>query len=371
MPTFSPHEILTLIDQQPRYELGDSIGPSLRLADLLSPELADLELGYGTGAGDAELRRAIAERYGVGPDDVVVTVGGVHGVFLLSYLLVEPGAQVVMTAPLFPITRTIVESLGADVRVVPLTFDEGYRLTADAVRAHLTPDTRLVSLTTPQNPSGVAIPLSTLREVAHAMAEICPTASLLVDDTYRTAVYGDAPLAHPAVSLGPRVVSVASVSKCHGAAGLRIGWVVTTDAELVAALIMAKAKTVISHSPVSEALALRLFAREDEILAERRSWLAENLAMTEDWVRANSDLVEWVRPDAGATCAIRLGPAVDLDRFRQETAELGAHLAHGEWFDDVPNVSYLGFGFLPPADLKGALDALRRALLAPCVRRAG
>jgi hypothetical protein len=57
---------------------------------------------------------------------------------------------------------------------------------------------------------------------------------------------------------------------------------------------MAKLKTVISHSPVSEALVLRLLERGDEILATRRPWLAENFAITEDWVQANSDLVEWI-----------------------------------------------------------------------------
>jgi hypothetical protein len=70
-------------------------------------------------------------------------------------------------------------------------------------------------------------------------------------------------------------------------------------------------------------------------------------------------------------CAIRLSPAVGLDRFRQATAELGVRLAHGELFGDAPNVFRLGFGFLPAADLKEALDALRRALLAACGSRAG
>ncbi|NIK54852.1 pyridoxal phosphate-dependent aminotransferase [Kribbella shirazensis] len=362
MATFPSNPIMSLTAEQPRHDLGESYGPELRLADLLTPELADLELGYGTAAGDLRLRTAIADRHGVRPEDVVVTVGGMHGIFLLAYLLADRGGQVVTTAPEFPMTRNAFETVGASVRVIPLSFDEGYRLTADAVRAQLTSETRLVSLATPQNPSGVAVPRETLQEIANAMTEVCPEAYLMVDETYRTASYGDDPVADTALSLGPRVVSVASLSKCHGAAGLRIGWVISTDDGLVERLTTAKFNTVVTASPVTEALALRVFEQESTILAERRTWLEQNLSLTQDWVRANSDVVEWVRPDAGALCVVRLKASVDLERFRRQAVEVGVRLADGDWFGDEPRVFRLGFGYLPPEELKAALDALRGAV---------
>jgi aspartate/methionine/tyrosine aminotransferase len=365
MPTFPRNQIMSLTAEHPEHDLGESYGPDLRLGDLLTPELADLELGYGTAAGNPRLRAAIADRHGVRPDDVVVTVGGMHGIFLLAYLLADRGDQVVTTAPLFPMTRTTYESLGADVRVIPLTFDHGYRLIPDAVRAQLTPDTRLVSLTTPQNPSGVAVPLETLQEIVEAMSEVCPDAYLMVDETYRTATYGEDAVAETAVGLGAKVVSVASLSKCHGAAGLRIGWIVSTDAALVDQLITAKFNTVVSASPVTEALAVQVFEREDRILGERRSWLEENLLITEDWVKAHSEVVEWIRPSAGALCVVRLKAQVDLERFKRAAAELGVRLADGDWFGDEPRVFRLGFGYLPAAELKSALDALAAALGCP------
>ncbi|MET9269599.1 pyridoxal phosphate-dependent aminotransferase [Kribbella sp. NPDC003557] len=366
MATFPSNPIMSLTAEQPRHELGESYGPDLRLADLLTPELADLELGYGTAAGSLPLRTAIADRHGVRPEDVVITVGGMHGLFLLAYLLADGGGQVVTTAPEFPMTRNAFETVGAAVRVVPLSFDDGYRVTVDAVRAQLTPETKLVSLATPQNPSGVAVALETLRDVVAAMSEICPDAYLLVDETYRTASYGDDAVADTALGLGPRVVSVASLSKCHGAAGLRIGWVISTDAGLVERLTTAKFSTVVTASPVTEALALRVFEQESAILGERRSWLEQNLLITQDWISANQDVVEWVRPSAGALCVVRLKPQVDVGRFRRAAAEIGVRLADGEWFGDEPGVFRLGFGFLPVAELKAALDALGEAVRAAC-----
>src|SRR5262249_28328444 len=141
------------------------------------------------------------------------------------------------------------------------------------------------------------------------MERICPAAHLLVDETYREAAYGEAPIAPSAIALGPKVVSVASLSKCHGAPGLRLGWAITRDPELRRQLVTAKFNTVVSCSAVDEALALKVLERRDRIIAERRVRLAEGLRRTADWVRANADLVEWVRPDAGALCCVRLKPA--------------------------------------------------------------
>src|SRR5262249_7914909 len=147
------------------------------------------------------------------------------------------------------------------------------------LRSLLSPNTRLVSLASPQNPSGVAIPLPTLRRIVALMAEHAPQAFLLVDETYRDAAYGGASAAASALELGERVVSTASLSKCHGAPGLRIGWVITHHAELRAQLVTAKFNTTIACGNVDEALALKLLRRGDALLAERGAHLAHNLTL--------------------------------------------------------------------------------------------
>src|SRR5215469_13544878 len=73
MYRFPENEIISLIGAPPQYDLGESTGPDLRLADLLDADkLDDLLLGYGTAAGEPELRAAIAAAHGAAPDDVVV-----------------------------------------------------------------------------------------------------------------------------------------------------------------------------------------------------------------------------------------------------------------------------------------------------------
>lgn len=367
MARFPANDIISLVGSMPRYDLAESFGPDLRLNELVElGEFGDLPLAYGTAAGDPRLRGAIADAHGVDPGDVVITVGGMHALFLLAFILCERGDAAVTTAPLFPLAHNALESVGAQIETLRLLFDHGYGLDPLALRGKLTSGTKLVSLASPQNPSGVAIPAPKLREVLWLVEEICPEAYLLVDETYREAAYGDDPIADSAVALGPKVISVASLSKCHGAPGLRLGWAITRDPDLRQQLTTGKFNTVVSCSAVDEALALKVFERRASIIAERRVHLDAGLQRTAAWVRANKDFVDWVRPDAGALCCVRLKPAVfdefGVERFYQALADKGTRVANGTWFGDEARVFRLGFGLLPMAELGDALAALAAAL---------
>ncbi len=367
---FPRNDIISLTETTPEYDLAESVGPDLHLCDLLDDggleSLTDLPLAYGTAPGRLDLRKAIADLHGVQADDVVITVGGMHALFLVATILCEPGDHVVTTTPLFPNTLTTLRATGAEVTTLPLAFEAGYRLTADAIRPALSPATRLVCLTSPQNPSGVMTSMETLWKIAGLMEEICPDAFLLVDETYREAVYGDKAIVPSAATLSARVVSSASLSKCHGAPGLRLGWAITRNAALREQLVLGKFNSVISCSAIDEALALRVVQQRGRIIGERRGHLAAGLARVADWVARNSETVEWVRPDAGALCCVRLKPAAfdgdAVDRFYAALAARGVRVASGTWFGEEARVFRLGFGLLPMRELGIALDRMSLAL---------
>lgn len=367
---FPKNDIISLVGEAPRYDLGESVGPDMRLSELLDASgqasLDEITLGYGTAAGDPHLRKAIADAHEVNADDVIVTVGGMHALFLIAFILCGRGDEVVTTSPLFPLARNALDVVGANVHILPLFFDRGYQLDLADLHRHLSPSTRLVSLASPQNPSGVAISPQTLCEILAELQERCPQAYLLVDETYREAAYGNDPVAKSAAALGPKVIAVTSLSKCHGAPGLRLGWAITRDPALREQLILGKFHTVISCSPICEALALSVLEQRDRIIAERRRSLTEGLARTAEWVRENKELVDWVQPDAGAICCVRLKPSVFPDdtvsRFYGSLANEGVRVANGTWFGDEARVFRLGFGLLSMPDLQVALNVLSRVL---------
>jgi aspartate/methionine/tyrosine aminotransferase len=383
MARFLESEIISLIGAAPRYDLSESLGPDLRLAELLRPsdpsgnpshdlsgdfsDLGGLALGYASAEGNLQLREIIARLHGVGPDDVVLTIGSMHALFLIAFILCERESEAVAISPLFPPARNVLDAVGAKVRVLSLSFDRGYRPDLTELRGLLSPQTRLVSLASPQNPSGIAIAREDLRGLLDMMEEICPDAYLLIDETYRVAAFGDDAAVGPsAVELSTRVISTASLSKCHGAPGLRLGWAITRDPALCKQLVLGKFNTVISCSPVDEALALKVFENSDRFVGERRRLRTEGLAITADWVRENGGFVDWVRPDAGALCCVRLKPHLYDDaavsRFYGALADKGVRVANGAWFGDEQRVFRLGFGLLAMSELRVALQLVADTL---------
>ena len=370
MGRFRKSEIIALLDEHPEHNLGESTSQDLMLGQIFDGDVLErlkkLTLGYGPSQGEPDLRAQIAANLGVAPDDVIVTVGGSSALFATTFVLCKPGDEVVVTSPNFPPTTEAIRALGANIRPVRLEFDAGYRAAAGAFAQALTANTKLVSMTTPQNPSGVAFAREECEALLALMGEVCPDAYLVVDETYRESVYGDGDVPPSLAGLSPRLITIASMSKCHGAPGLRIGWLSCQDPALAEQLVLAKLNTVISCSRVDEFLALEVLRRADDILGERRRVLGEAIVKVERWVESESDLVEWVRPDGGALCCVRLRPGpfdeAGVEAFFHALGQESVLVAKGSWFGEVGRVFRLGFGYPPPEKLDGALGAVSRAL---------
>jgi aspartate/methionine/tyrosine aminotransferase len=182
---------------------------------------------------------------------------------------------------------------------------------------------------------------------------------VLVDETYRDATYGDAPVPPSVAALSPRLVTCSSLSKAHGAPGLRVGWLTTTDAELYERLREAKFVSTIACASIDELLAVRVLRRRAEILAPRARRLGQALDELLSWARDQP--VEILRPDGGAMCCLRM-PADRVTAFHSRLTELETRVAPGSWFGEHDRVFRLGFGHLAAHDFSAALDRLAGAL---------
>lgn len=363
MTTFARSAMSSLVDAPLRYDLAESTCPPLRLDEVCDPAaLAGLRLGYGTSRGAEALRAAIAAEAGVSAEQVLVTVGAIEAMFLIA--MDRSAGRVLLLTPCFPPARAVPEGLGATVDVVASRFDDGYRLPVAAVAAALTPDTRLVSVASPQNPSGVRFTDQELKELLAAVEERAPEAVVLVDETYRESTYGDAPVPPSAATLSPRVVTCSSLSKAHGAPGIRVGWLTATDPELYERLRNAKFLTTIACSGIDETLATQVLQRRADLLAPRAALLQRALAELARW--AVDRPVELVKPDGGALCCLRLHadryPADAVPAFYSRLADRDVRVAPGSWFGEDDSVFRLGFGHLAADDFTEALDRLGDAL---------
>jgi aspartate/methionine/tyrosine aminotransferase len=337
------------------------------LVDLVGLErLRSLELGYGSVQGSIALRRAVGAACGTPAEHVLTTQGTALALFLLAFEVCGPDSDIVLATPCFPPARETLQACGSRVRTVPLSFDAGYQLDPGRVSAVLGPATQLVSIASPQNPSRVRVANDAIHELLRLMRKRAPRALLFIDETYREATYGDDPIPISAASIDARIVTGGSVSKAQGAPGLRVGWLTIADAALRERLTVAKMNVTISGSPLDEALATAILQHGDRILAPRRRMLAEALAITRSWLDSEHRRIEWVAPEAGALCCMRLRSDMfddaAVNRFWGALEPHALQLAPGDWFGEESRVLRLGFGFLEPDRLPAALGAVSRAL---------
>lgn len=176
---------------------------------------------YGTAAGLPELRRAITERLPGEADDVLVTLGAKHALFLALHAILDGGSALVPT-PGWPGHRAAVHAAGGHTSDV-LT-DASFRVTVEALDAAWTPDIRALIIANPGNPTGAAYDRSQWEAIAAWVKQ--RDVWLITDDVYGAFVYDrdHVHALHVAPELRDRCIVVDSVSKAYSMTGWRVGW---------------------------------------------------------------------------------------------------------------------------------------------------
>jgi aspartate/methionine/tyrosine aminotransferase len=342
--------------------LSESSVADRRLGDLgIDVPIDDLLLCYGDHLGDPLLREAVAAGGdGLRPDDVLVTAGAAAALFATATSLLEPRDHMVVVRTNYATNLQTPRAIGADLDIVDLTYDTGWRLDVDELAARVEPGTtKLISVTCPHNPSGTMLDraqLDALVELAERTGAV-----LLVDETYRDLTHGK--LLPMAAALSPRAISVASMSKAYGLPGLRVGWAVCRDAKLAETLLAAKEQMVICGATIDEAIAGCVLADRSRILGPILADVRTRLAIVREWM-ASQDVFEWVEPAGGVVGLVRFRPDVNVDtaRFYEVLlAEYGTYVGPGHWFEVDDRHFRLGYGWPTEAELRAGLAALVNA----------
>jgi aspartate/methionine/tyrosine aminotransferase len=344
--------------------LSESSVADRRLSDLgLELELDELLLCYGDHLGDPALRDAVAAGpggEGIRADDVLVTPGAAAALFCTVTSLVAPGDHMVVVRTNYATNLETPRAIGADVDIVDLAFDDGWRLDIERLSSLVRPGaTRLISVTCPHNPTGTMLSEAAL----HALVELAERtgAVLLVDETYRDLTHGT--VLPVAASLSPRAVSVSSMSKAYGLPGLRVGWAVCRDPGLAETLLAAKEQILICGATLDEAIAARVLADRDRILPPILAEVRSRLTIVREWMSGQATF-EWIEPSGGVVGLVRVRPEIAFDPARFYDALLadhGTYVGPGHWFELDDRHFRLGFGWPTTDELRAGLVALSDA----------
>jgi aspartate/methionine/tyrosine aminotransferase len=334
-----------------------------RMADLL--DLADeetrtlwegLALGYTESTGHPLLRREIAGLYeGLEADDVLVFAGAEEAIFCLANVMAGPGDHAVVTWPGYQSLYEVARATGADVTLHELREDTGWAIDIELLRRQVTPQTRLIVVNAPHNPTGMQPDRATF----DALVEIAGDsgAHLLVDEVYRYLEFAESDRLPAGAEASARGISLGVMSKSFAMAGLRIGWLATRDRDLLARCAAFKDYTTICASAPSEILALIGLRARESVLARSRGIVTSNLEILDGFFDEWGDRFDWVRPRAGPVGFPRLTvPGVSIDDWATGLVEAeGVLLLPGSQFGYGGNHFRLGFG---RTDLRVALDRL-------------
>jgi aspartate/methionine/tyrosine aminotransferase len=342
--------------------LSESSFSDMRLADhAIDADVSELLLQYGDHLGSPRLREQVAyDAEPVGPSDVLVTAGAAAALFIVASAVVQPGDHIVVMRPNYATNLETPRAIGADVEYLDLRFEDGWALDLDRIASMLRPETRLVSVTYPHNPTGAMLDAAELDRLV-AIVDEHPSARLLVDETYRELAYGD-PLPTVA-SLSDRGIGVGSMSKVFGMPGLRIGWIVNRDPVVQETLLAAKEQILLAGATIDEELAARVLEARPRLLPVIRDKVERHLTIVRDWI-AGQDVFEWVEPRAGVVGFVRFRPEVDVDVDRFYDALLrdhGTYVGPGHWFDQDRRSFRLGFAWPTTEELERGLAGLLAA----------
>ncbi|MHA1290164.1 MAG: aminotransferase class I/II-fold pyridoxal phosphate-dependent enzyme, partial [Candidatus Thorarchaeota archaeon] len=262
--------------------------------------------------GHPKLRAEIAKQYsGMTKDNVAVTTGASEGNFAVLGHLIGSKEHVIVEHPTYPSLYEIPRSLERDHSLFLIKWDDEFRPDLDALRKLVKPNTRLITLTHPNNPTGSIITKSELKEAVEIAEEA--DAYLMVDETYRDMMFDTPPPL--AATLSPSAISLTSMSKTWGVPGIRIGWVVA-DTPIVEAIRAVREQVTICNSSLGEAIAKRILEKKDSILKGFRKIMLENFNIVKEWMDGQSWL-EWIEPKSGVVCAPRLKSGKSTDELCQ------------------------------------------------------
>jgi aspartate/methionine/tyrosine aminotransferase len=180
------------------------------------------------------LAAKLREKNGIpvgGSDEVMVTTGGIHGLYVVCQALLEPGDEVVIPDPEWPpAAGNIIAAHGTPVPC-PLHERLGWRYDLDELARTITPNTRAIYINSPSNPTGGVLTRDDLQRIA----DLCRDRGiwLISDEAYEDVVF-DGEHVSPASLPGmyERTISLFTFSKSYAMTGLRLGYVAAQDAAL-------------------------------------------------------------------------------------------------------------------------------------------
>lgn len=351
LPTFKLEEFLKKYEFSTPYVLCSSEAEQWSLKEIL--ELADGEcrelwdnliLGYTESSGHPLLRQEIAQLYStIDPDRVVTFAGAEEGIYCALRTLIEPGDHVITLAPCYQSLGSLPAAFGAEVTHIPLRAENGWQLELEALERAFRPETKLLLLNYPHNPTGTLLN----REVFERMIKLARSrgAYIFCDEVYRYTEIEESTRLPSIADAYEKGIAINVMTKSFGLAGVRIGWLAAQETLILQKAASYKLYTSICNSGPSEILAIIALRAKEKLLQRNRQIVQENLNQLHAFMQRHQNILAWTPPQSGNITLVELLLPIPIEEFTEQLVEaMGVLIMPGSMFAIPGNFFRVGFG---------------------------
>ena len=367
-----------------KYLMGSSDMESREVRELFALEPGSQEkflgqwCGYTESAGAPELREVIAgiykdgnrvggvrtsggnspRREEIGADNVFVVSCAEEGIFVLYHALLGADDHVIVEAPCYESGLEVARSTGAAVSEWRRRGEDGWAHDVAALRKLIRPNTKVIYVNTPHNPTGLIMPRGVFDEVMQIARE--RNIIVFCDEVYRELEHDPAMRLPAGCEVNENAVSLGSMSKTYGLAGLRLGWLVTRDAKIIQRCLDFRYYTTISNSAPSEFLSALALRHRDVLVKRNLEIVHRNLALLSAFLEKQGELFSWVKPNGSPIGFVKFrGKSGVLEFCDDLVQKAGVMLLPGTVYDE-PKYMRFGYGRKNMPEALGKLEEYLR-----------
>ena len=306
---------------------------------------AQVWLGYTETKGDPLLRQAVAEQYsGITQADVLMLCGAQEGILAYMSTVLNPGDHAIVMYPNYPSAWEAIranDGCSFDFWKIHDT-EAGWQVDFEELESLIRHNTRLIAVNAPNNPTGFAFTEQQLRQ----LCDLCRKYDLRLfsDEVYRgLEAPGQTPPA--AAELYEKATSLSVMSKAYGLAGLRVGWLVSRDREVLDRVLRFKHYTSICNAAPSEFLSRIALMHSQTLLSRNRQIIEENKKTAAEFFCRYPQVFEEKPMQAGPVAFHKLRIPMTADEFcRRAVEQQGVLLLPGNVFGGENQYFRMGYG---------------------------
>ncbi len=306
-----------------KYHMTASDTESMSLKELLSlatpeqrNEFEGLWLGYTETWGAPDLRRSISQTYlHLSSENILCFAGAEEGIYTAMRVLLDRNDHAIVTVPNYQAAETLPLDICA-VTGVALHADTNWRLDLDEVEKAILPNTKLISINGPNNPTGATFP----EDDFNGLISLCRKHDIYLfsDEVFRLLELDENKRRPQIADVYEKGISLNVISKAYGLPGLRVGWLASQDTDLLAHCERYKHYLSICNSAPSERLTIIALENGESIVSRNRSLLKHNLQQLDGFFEDYPDLFEWYVPDGGCIAYPRYTGRGSVESFCEQ-----------------------------------------------------